>query len=286
MEKLITWLAKIEQVAHETYERSASYFANDKEFNDFQKKNAEEEAYHYELLKHALDTLPSLHKISSAVTMDKQTSERITNHFLKIQKGLEKQILTKEKLVVQIAEAELSEWNDVFLYAIETIKNSIRDFDGQVAKLQAHIHGIRLYLESQENYQESLRKIETIHPVWKENILIADDDEAIVKLIRALLKDLGNIDIALNGYEALELIERKFYRLVISDIDMPIMDGIELYTNVSTQFPGSKNKFLFMTGDITPEKQAFFTRHQLRCLQKPMRIKELREAAYTFLANA
>ncbi len=93
---------------------------------------------------------------------------------------------------------------------------------------------------------------------------------AIMKLTEVLLEDLGNIDTAQNGHEAPELIDRKFYRLIISDIDMPKKDGIELYTNISAQYPESQNKFLFMTDDIKPEKQKFFSKHKLQCLQKPV----------------
>ena len=76
---------------------------------------------------------------------------------------------------------------------------------------------------------------------------------AIMKFTEALLKDLENIDTAQNGHEVLELIDRKFYRLIISVKDMPKKDGIELYTNVSGQYSESQNRFLFMTSGITLE---------------------------------
>ncbi|GAB6045798.1 hypothetical protein JCM11957_13960 [Caminibacter profundus] len=62
-------------------------------------------------------------------------------------------------------------------------------------------------------------------------ILIVEDDE----LNRIVIKEMINIlfpkikiDIASNGKEALEQLEKNSYNLIISDINMPIINGIEL----------------------------------------------------------
>jgi CheY-like chemotaxis protein len=60
---------------------------------------------------------------------------------------------------------------------------------------------------------------------------------------------------------------------------MPIMDGLSLFKEVVAKFPKLKNRFLFMTGDLSPEREAFFDENRVKCLEKPMRIKILREEA-------
>lgn len=61
------------------------------------------------------------------------------------------------------------------------------------------------------------------------NILYAEDDEFIQEALTAYLKKLfHNIDTAKNGKEALELYIKNDYDIVISDIQMPILNGIEL----------------------------------------------------------
>ena len=71
--------------------------------------------------------------------------------------------------------------------------------------------------------------------VRKRSILIVDDDE---KIIEALKKELREelekyeIDFALNGKEALEKIEKKEYDLLVTDIRMPVMDGISLLMEI------------------------------------------------------
>jgi len=59
-------------------------------------------------------------------------------------------------------------------------------------------------------------------------ILIVDDEENIRLLFREELEDEGyEVDIASNGYEALEKLKVSPFNLVVMDIKMPGMDGIQ-----------------------------------------------------------
>jgi len=67
------------------------------------------------------------------------------------------------------------------------------------------------------------------HPSVNPQILVAEDNVINQQLIAAQLKSLGyNADYALNGAEALELWKDEKYDLLMTDIKMPVMDGIEL----------------------------------------------------------
>lgn len=147
------------------------------------------------------------------------------------------------------------------------------------AKIQAHIKKIEHFIGSIEKRPEVLKKITELPPVWVENILIVDDDEMIKHLIKALLNRSGNIDLADNGKEALKLIEKKFYKLIISDVDMPIMDGLSFFREAVIKFPKLKNRFLFITGYVSVQKESFFNENNLKYLTKPMKINMLREEA-------
>ncbi len=60
-------------------------------------------------------------------------------------------------------------------------------------------------------------------------ILIAEDDESIMKLEKRLLEDAGyKVDCAKSGDMALEMIHQKRYSLVVADVMMPGMDGFDL----------------------------------------------------------
>ncbi|MDD5189759.1 MAG: response regulator transcription factor [Dehalococcoidales bacterium] len=62
----------------------------------------------------------------------------------------------------------------------------------------------------------------------KKRVLIVDDDPGVLRFIRANLKDAGyETLLATNGAEALEIFEKELPNIVIMDITMPQLDGIE-----------------------------------------------------------
>ncbi len=69
-------------------------------------------------------------------------------------------------------------------------------------------------------------------------ILIVDDDESVREMLAEFLGHLGYQSIvAPNGREALDLLERDHVSLVISDIKMPVMDGIEMVKQIKARYP-------------------------------------------------
>ena len=71
----------------------------------------------------------------------------------------------------------------------------------------------------------------------KEKILVVDDEENIRKLISEHLKHHGYYcSTAVNGKEALEKLENENVELVLSDIKMPVVDGIELLKRVISEY--------------------------------------------------
>jgi len=68
--------------------------------------------------------------------------------------------------------------------------------------------------------------------VSKRRVLVVDDSSTIRKIIRHSLQrtdlDFDEILEASNGREALAMVQRYSFDLVLTDIDMPVMDGLEL----------------------------------------------------------
>jgi len=110
-------------------------------------------------------------------------------------------------------------------------------------------------------------------------ILIVDDEAMILDLVLAVLTDLGHrVDTAANGREACRKVGAGSYDLVITDVRMPQMNGIELYDNLVAIRPGLEGRVVFMTGAMPDgDTTAFFNRVRAHCLPKPIDIPALTE---------
>ena len=285
MKEIIRWLRAVEHLANGAYLEAASIYSNDEKFKKFLEQTAEDEAWHYHVMGSAAVYIASEPEIKPVISVDEDTSSRIINYFVDMKDGLEKKTLSKTELIEKIVEVELSEWNDIFIYVINFLKDKTNEFKYPAARMQAHIRGIEYFLEKVEGRPQLLEKIRKLPIVWTENILIVDDEKMITDLIKALLYRSGNIDIAHNGSQALKMLENKFYKLIVTDIDMPIMDGVSFYKKATSTYPSSIKKFLFMTGDLSPERQMFFDKNQVKYLTKPMDIRMLREEAKRILIS-
>lgn len=84
----------------------------------------------------------------------------------------------------------------------------------------------------------------------KHRIILVDDHNIVIDGLQSVLKnsDFEVVGSAFNGQEALELINKKYDELdiVISDIEMPVMNGIELCKIIKKQFPKIKVMMLSM----------------------------------------
>jgi len=70
-------------------------------------------------------------------------------------------------------------------------------------------------------------------------ILVVDDEAPIREMIKKGLSQMGgySVEVAQNGAEAIEKIEKDIFDLVLTDIKMPEMDGLELLKNIKGTRP-------------------------------------------------
>lgn len=86
-------------------------------------------------------------------------------------------------------------------------------------------------------------------------VLVIDDDERMLDLVAAMLESkLGcRVERARNGLDATSALQRSDFDLVVSDVRMPLMDGVELLEWIAVNQPSVLRRTMFMTGDATPK---------------------------------
>jgi len=109
-------------------------------------------------------------------------------------------------------------------------------------------------------------------------ILVVDDEPSICHLIAQLLKGEGyQIDVNSSSADALEMIKRYNYHLLITDLKMPGIDGLELIQKAREQNP--EIRVIMVTGYATVDTAVQSLRHGVDdYIAKPFNIVELKRA--------
>lgn len=104
----------------------------------------------------------------------------------------------------------------------------------------------------------------------KKRLLIVDDELAVRLLLSEILSWAGYaVGLAKHGKHALQMLRKNSYDLIITDVNMPEMDGISFYRVIKEGLPELKNRVLFLTGNPTDEAISFFKENDCRYITKP-----------------
>ena len=105
-------------------------------------------------------------------------------------------------------------------------------------------------------------------------ILLAEDEEAMRDYLSRALQNAGFDVVAVDrGTDALPLLESEHFDLLLSDIVMPEMDGIELAQRCNEVSP--RTKVMFITGFAAVTQKASREQPQAKVLSKPFHLRDL-----------
>ncbi len=105
-------------------------------------------------------------------------------------------------------------------------------------------------------------------------ILLAEDEEAMRSYLHRALEKAGYDVVSVDrGTDAVPLLEKEHFDLLLSDIVMPEMDGIELAQRCAEISP--RTKVMFITGFAAVTLQAAKEAPQAKLLSKPFHLRDL-----------
>jgi len=125
---------------------------------------------------------------------------------------------------------------------------------------------------------------------FKAKVLVAEDNSTNQELMKVILSSLG-VDVVVkdNGLEALEEFKINHYDIVLTDINMPIMDGVEAFEKIRAY---EKENKLFSTpviavtaNAIKGDKEKFLKLGMDGYISKPINIEEIKDIFNTLLGG-
>ena len=114
-----------------------------------------------------------------------------------------------------------------------------------------------------------------------QRILLAEDNRVNQKVALRMLERLGyRADVAANGYEALRALERAAYDVILMDVQMPEMDGLEAARQIGARYDaGQRPHIIAMTANaMTDDREHYLAAGMDDYLSKPVRLETLDEA--------
>ncbi len=118
----------------------------------------------------------------------------------------------------------------------------------------------------------------TRHPL---RLLLAEDNVVNQKLALRLLQQMGyRADVAANGLEALAAVERQPYDVILMDVQMPEMDGLEATRQLTRRWPRpARPRVIAMTANAMPgDREMCLAAGMDDYLSKPIRVEALAES--------
>ena len=111
-------------------------------------------------------------------------------------------------------------------------------------------------------------------------ILLAEDNFTNQELVVTLMRKMGyTIDAVENGRKALEIMEQKPYDIILMDVQMPVMNGLEATQAIIEKYPEPERPFIIaITANAMPgDRERFLEAGMVDYLSKPIRFKDVQD---------
>ena len=119
------------------------------------------------------------------------------------------------------------------------------------------------------------------------SVLIVEDDRANREAFKRILKRAGfEVASVENGLDALDVLSRETYDVIVCDISMPLLSGIGFFEQLEGVAPGMGRRILFVTAYADDKRvREFIDKTGQPVLEKPVELPALVEAAQRVAAQ-
>ena len=289
LKKIIEWQIGVESLAAGTYEKAREHFKNgDEELSALAGRLARDEHAHHEIMTKALESLnhsgvPS----DTPVILGEAVKEDVAGWFAAFAGMIRRGTITGPELVECIVRTEYSEWNTLFLYVVNLLKRSDHGYKKAAALIARHKREVERFLKNRPEFSAQLARIKALDDIWTENILVVDDSGMITDVLKAILEGEGRVDSAPDGRAALRKLGDRYYAAIITDVDMPVMNGVEFFKEACRAYPGVGSRFIFFTATTDPRLVQFLSENggRVKCLPKSSSMQAIRAAVVDVLSR-
>jgi putative two-component system response regulator len=136
--------------------------------------------------------------------------------------------------------------------------------------METHMNKIRKFAAGNPTLEKNMQWAEENKSARKQRILIIDDEPAMLNLLISFLNKKYEVDSAMEGEAALQKIISQQYDVILSDIHLPGLTGIDILKEAQNTDKDIGKKFIFITGDTSPVYKRFFEQNEIFYLYKPV----------------
>lgn len=276
LQEVIAWLQSVEEMASLVYAEAAGSVAVNAKLADFLKRLADDETMHSHLMGRAAELMRDQGgAVPSAILIDSETKERLERPLRDLHAQFERNELTERHIMEAVVASETSEWNNIFLYVINYCGEISPGFQYLAATIQAHEKRIERFLSAREEYADLAVKLSSLPTIWKCRLLVVEDEAAVRSFLVRALGRYGRVTAAENGEKGLDQIRKSFFNVVVTDVEMPVRDGLSLLREAISEDDVWRLHFIVCTGNATEGVRKATGENGIPLLEKPFSLQQL-----------
>lgn len=159
----------------------------------------------------------------------------------------------------------------------------------QVPIISSQLYEMLMNVMSVNNFATPVRETGKVmadqHPM---NILIVEDNKLNQRILKKMLGELGyEADCAVNGAIGVEAAAKSEYDVILMDIQMPVMDGIEATQEIIAHSPVEKRPYIIAVTAhaLEGDREYYLSQNMNAYLSKPVTLNQLVEALYQSIGS-